>query len=94
MTSFSKANVVANEAAWIRWSCYNMYKLKADIKKAADVQRSVIQKAKIPSIKSIQKRIEEIVNKIWVLTNITIEDKNVVKELERLALHENDKVLF
>ena len=52
------------------------------------------KKAKVPSAKYIQKWIEEIINKIWLLTNITIKDKNVMKELEGLALHKNDTGLF
>lgn len=71
-----------------------MYKPKEDMKKAAEVQNKAIQKARIPSARKIQKWMEEIIRKIQLLTNFTIEDTNVMKELEKLALHEDNEGLF
>ena len=64
------------------------------MKKAAEVRNKAIQEARIPSAKKIQKWMEEIIRKIQLLTNFTIEDTNVMKELEKLALHEDNVGLF
>ena len=82
------------EAARLSWKCYKMYKPKEDMKKAAEVRNKAIQKARIPSARKIQKWMEEIIRKIQLLTNFTIEDTNVMKELEKLALHEDNEGLF
>ena len=77
------------EAAWFSWSNYNMYKPNAHVKKAPKIQKSVLEKAKVHSAKSIQIWIEEIINRIRLLTNITVEDKNIMREVENLALHKD-----
>ena len=64
------------------------------MKKAAEVRNKAIQEARIPSAKKIQKWMEEIIRKIQLLTNFTIEDTNVMKELEKQALHEDNVGLF
>lgn len=82
------------DAARLSWKCYKMYKPKDDMKKAAEVRNKAIQKARIPSAWKIQKWMEEIIRKIQLLTNFTIEDTNVMKELEKLALHEDNEGFF
>ena len=83
-----------HEAARLSWKCYKMYKTKEDMKKAAEVPNKAIQKARITCARKIQKWMEEIIRKIQLLTNFTIEDTNVMKELEKLALHEDNEGLF
>lgn len=82
------------EATQLSWKCYKIYKPKEDMKKAAEVRNKAIQEARIPSAKKIQKWMEEIIRKIQLLTNFTIEDTNVMKELEKQALHEDNVGLF
>ena len=82
------------EAAWLSWSCYNMYKPPADIKKATSIRKTAIEKAKVPCASTIKKWLQDIINKIRLLTNITIEDKNIMKELEKLSISEDDGYLL
>ena len=65
-----------------------MYKPPADIQKAAKVRKIAIAKAVLPTSGAIRKWLQEITNKIKLLTNVTIEDENVMKQLQRLSLHE------
>ena len=66
-----------------------MYKPPADIQKAAKVRKTAIAKAILPTTAAIRKWLQEITNKIKLLTNVTIEDVNIMKQLETLSLHEN-----
>ena len=77
------------EAARISWSCYSMYKTSDDVKKASKMRADVIKKRPIASSKDIKRWLKEIMNKIKLLTNISIEDANLLKELENLQLHED-----
>ena len=65
-----------------------MYKPPADIQKAAKVRKTAIAKAVLPTSGAIREWLQEITNKIKLLTNVTIEDENVMKQLQRLSLHE------
>ena len=66
-----------------------MYKPPADIQKAAKVRKTAIAKAVLPTTAAIRKWLQEITNKIKLLTNVTIEDVNIMKQLETLSLNEN-----
>ena len=68
------------ETARISWSCYNMYNTNDDVKKASKIKANVIKKRPIASSKDIF---------VKLLTNISIEDLNLLKELENLELHED-----
>ena len=71
-----------------------MYKPPADIKKATSIRKTAIEKAKVPCASTIKKWLQDIINKIRLLTNITIEDKNIMKELEKLSISEDDGYLL
>ena len=77
------------EAARISWSCYDLYKPDADIRKAVKFRDSARSKVPVPSTETIKSYLGKIINKVKLLTNITIEDNGLTRELERLALHED-----
>ena len=77
------------EAARISWSCYNMYKTTDDVRKASKIRADVIKKRPMASSKDIKCWMKEIINKIKLLTNITIEYANLLKELENMELHDD-----
>ena len=53
------------------------------------MRENVIRKVKMAKSNQIRKWIKEMINKIKLVTNITIEDTRLMKELERLSLHED-----
>ena len=68
-----------------------MYNPPKDIQKAAKVRKTAIAKAVLPTTAAIRKWLQEITNKIKLLTNVTIEDENIMKQLETLSLHEDNE---
>ena len=72
------------EAARITWSCYDLYKPDADIRKAVKFRDSARSKVPVPSTETIKSYLGKIINKVKLLTNITIEDNGLTRELERL----------
>ena len=82
------------EAGSLSWLCYNINKPPEDIKKAAKMRKSATAKAKLPKSSTIKKWFQKINNKIRLLTNVTIEDTNVMKELQKLSPHEDNESDF
>ena len=77
------------EAARISWACYNMYKTPEDVKKAVNMREKIIKNVKVAKSNQIRKWIKDIINKIKLVTIITIEDARLMKELEKLSLQED-----
>ena len=77
------------EAGRILRSCYSMYRTRADPKKVVKMREKVITKADMATTDQFRKCASEIVNKIKHMTNITIKKTRLMKELEKLALHED-----
>lgn len=53
------------------------------------MRENFIKKVKMAKTNQIRKWIKEMISKIKLVTNITIEDTRLMKELERLSLHED-----
>ena len=66
-----------------------MYKTTDDVKKAVNMREKIIKNIKVAKSGQIRKWIKDIINKIKLVTNITIEDARLMKELEKLSLHED-----
>ena len=58
------------------------------------MRKSATAKAKLPKSSTIKKCFQKINNKIRLLTNVTIEDTNVMKELQKLSPHEDNESDF
>ena len=77
------------EAARLSWECYKRYTPHEDAPKASKVRVAAIKKCKMPNIKSIKKWIKDLATKMRLLSKDGIdEDKNLMKELEKLALEQ------
>ena len=66
-----------------------MYKTPEDVKKAVNMREKIIKNVKVAKSNQIRKWIKDIINKIKLVTNITIEDARLMKELEKLSLQED-----
>ena len=72
-------------AARISWECYQRYKPQEDLKKASQFKSAALQNKAMPSSRIIKKWIQDLIDRIRLHTNVTIEDGNLVKELSKLG---------
>ena len=75
-------------AARILWDCSERYKPRPDVKKTAKVRNAAIKRSRILLVRSIKKWIHVIVHRIKLFFNVTVQDDNLIKKLDKLNLEQ------
>ena len=75
-------------AARISWDCYSLYKSQDNLKAAAAIRTKKLKTASLPTVSKIKNWIEEAVSRIRIDSNTNVEDKNLMKELQKLQTEE------
>ena len=76
------------EAARLSWECYSRYKPSEDATKASKIRAAAIKRCRVPNVKSIKKWLNDVVAKVKLVSNETVEDENLMKGLEKFSLEQ------
>ena len=72
-------------AARISWELDQLYKPQEDLQNASRVRSIALENKAMPTITTIKKWIQDLVDRIRLNTNVTVEDENPMKTLSKLG---------